>query len=571
MPQLRLSNKLETKPQSNSPKATIYEIEEERKHSSKKWIWIFIGLLICGIGGAFIANYIISRHDTDAIVELTPDFINKLQKYTSFGEFNEGLAYVVNKAGKYGYINTKGEEVIPCQFDRANTFYEGMAAVAVGDKYKFIDYYGKDVFQVKEGEVERFSEGLAFVYLGDNSEYQTIRFAVIDNEGKIVFYGTCPTFFDGGIVELPFYENGMLYLPSESYKAVVYDTKGNKLKEIDWEERERIWKNNNAQLKYSIFMQTSGNPDILRWETYGLKDASGKVLIPAIYDHLSPSIGLQERKINVSNGVVLAVMVETSGLDGSGEEHCGFVDLKGHDTFTKEVRDLCAAAKKELEKFAEEEIAAAKAEEERLRREGPDWLQGAWRLPTIDEYGNDWGYTYHVFDHGNLRTYAAGVVFDFRYNYDNENDVVSIENGGTMQLNHIEQSLTGADGSKFEKVSDNTSFTPPTYSGTQSSSNQSVSQQSSTQRSSYKFYSEGNVLDYLKHRSFSHQGLVIGFSEGGVTVNGNYGGYAPIIRNYSENYASVQINLIPSGRIVFQVYPQEEKLIDNDGNVWRPR
>ena len=56
--------------------------------------------------------------------------------------FSEGLANVkIN--GKWGYINTKGEEVIPCQYDAANPFSEGVAVVIIGKKWKYIDKEAK--------------------------------------------------------------------------------------------------------------------------------------------------------------------------------------------------------------------------------------------------------------------------------------------------------------------------------------------------------------------------------------------------------------------------------------------
>lgn len=48
--------------------------------------------------------------------------------FTEFGCFMDGLA-VVNKNGKFGYINKTGKMVIAPEFDGALNFSEGMAAV----------------------------------------------------------------------------------------------------------------------------------------------------------------------------------------------------------------------------------------------------------------------------------------------------------------------------------------------------------------------------------------------------------------------------------------------------------
>ena len=48
--------------------------------------------------------------------------------------FNEGFA-AVQKDGKWGYINTKGEQAIECKFDGAGYFNEGLAVVKKDGKW----------------------------------------------------------------------------------------------------------------------------------------------------------------------------------------------------------------------------------------------------------------------------------------------------------------------------------------------------------------------------------------------------------------------------------------------------
>ena len=48
-------------------------------------------------------------------------------------------------AGKYGYINPKGEVVIPPGFDEAADFHQGRAQVRVGQEIRFIDGKGKPI------------------------------------------------------------------------------------------------------------------------------------------------------------------------------------------------------------------------------------------------------------------------------------------------------------------------------------------------------------------------------------------------------------------------------------------
>ena len=66
--------------------------------------------------------------------------------YTDAKSFSEGLA-PVEKNGEWGYINTKGEEVIHCIYDQAWGFSEGLAPVKKDGKAGFVDKEGNSSFQ----------------------------------------------------------------------------------------------------------------------------------------------------------------------------------------------------------------------------------------------------------------------------------------------------------------------------------------------------------------------------------------------------------------------------------------
>mgnify|MGYP003291734872 CR=1 FL=1 len=56
--------------------------------------------------------------------------------------FSKGLA-PVQQNGKCGFINTKGEVVIPCIYDEAGWFSEGLALVKQNGKWSIINTEGK--------------------------------------------------------------------------------------------------------------------------------------------------------------------------------------------------------------------------------------------------------------------------------------------------------------------------------------------------------------------------------------------------------------------------------------------
>jgi hypothetical protein len=63
--------------------------------------------------------------------------------YTNARNFSEGLAAV--KQEKWGFINAKGEIIIPAQYDEAYMFQNGMAGVWKDGKAFYIDSKGKFV------------------------------------------------------------------------------------------------------------------------------------------------------------------------------------------------------------------------------------------------------------------------------------------------------------------------------------------------------------------------------------------------------------------------------------------
>jgi hypothetical protein len=120
-------------------------------------------------------------------------------------EFNEGLAAVYvrpkTKENKplafgptleqWGFINTKGELVIPTKYTSARAFSHGLAPVYVGGvndsctglhggKWGFIDKSGKLVIEPQYATAASFAEGLATVSLDGTS------FGWIDANGKFV-------------------------------------------------------------------------------------------------------------------------------------------------------------------------------------------------------------------------------------------------------------------------------------------------------------------------------------------------------------------------------------------------
>ena len=140
-------------------------------HAADPGIYPFIGADSTGadkMGFIDAQGSVVIQPQWDVI---DPDKLNDLLLFC-----NEGLCKV-HKDGKFGYIDTKGNEVIPGQFDQARLFVNGMAAVAVGNQWGFINKTGHYVINPQYDDVGDFLGGVAAAKSEDKWGY-------IDTSGK---------------------------------------------------------------------------------------------------------------------------------------------------------------------------------------------------------------------------------------------------------------------------------------------------------------------------------------------------------------------------------------------------
>ncbi|GEM_PF-2431943 len=366
-----VSDKASACPNCGCPIDNVGKIQEEiidpEPKKKKGWIWALVIALLCLIGGGgfFAYSHLVNKNNAEDIVELTPNFIKAIEKYDKLGAFSEGYAAVC-KDGKWGYINTKGEEIIPTNIN----------ATCVG----------------------RFSEGLAFVLYWEDA-----KFAVIDRTGKIVFTKEAVLFTDMGNIQedganLPLYENGKLNvcvhigdnIHDGEWKDFIYDTKGNKVGESDGSPLEE-----NAG-QYELFTQEHGQHDDYHWYTVGLKDSQGKKILPAIYNEISFAYA---KDSTISNGVVLVRLdiIGNDAIEGGGGEwdsnetksYYGYADMKGNDTFSKEIKLKSA----DSHERAANKLYQEAEENERIMKEGQvseddDYVISKDRIILDDENDN---------------------------------------------------------------------------------------------------------------------------------------------------------------------------------------
>jgi len=114
------------------------------------------------------------------------------------------LYRVFNKDNKYGYINDKGQVVIPLKFDYARNFSDGLAAVKIGDKEGFINEKGNIMFYCDVDNVNDFKEGMALIREETGDGY-------LNTKGEKVIkpvYNSAEDFSDGLALVIAENQNG---------------------------------------------------------------------------------------------------------------------------------------------------------------------------------------------------------------------------------------------------------------------------------------------------------------------------------------------------------------------------
>ena len=187
-------------------------------------------LRLRGFGDGFLR--LDKRDGTNLILDMegNTQFTYGYDDYHDIGSFSEGLARVMNyEEGKCGYVNTKGEEVIPFSFYTAAPFSEGLAAVGVDlpkeegrqsaeTRYGYIDKTGNRVIEPKYRRAFAFQDGLAKVEDMDRN------IGYIDKTGKEVIplrYNKITDFW-----------NGKAFAQEKSGEVFLIDRTGKKLKSI---------------------------------------------------------------------------------------------------------------------------------------------------------------------------------------------------------------------------------------------------------------------------------------------------------------------------------------------------
>ena len=231
-----------------------------------------------------------------------------------------GTPICVGLDGKYGFIDNKGNEIIPLKYDYALEFSEGLAAVQFKDKWCYIDKSGNEVVSLKSyDKVKRFYDGLAIVELNNKQGF-------IDKSGNEVIplkYKFVNTFSDG-LARV---------ILNDKYGFI--DKNGNEV----------------IPLKYDLAGDfKDGLALVYLNDKYGFIDKNGNEIIPLKYDFAGDfKEGLARVSLNDKQGFIdksgnEVIPLKYDVVDGFSEglarfrfnDRWGFVDKNGNEVISLE-------------------------------------------------------------------------------------------------------------------------------------------------------------------------------------------------------------------------------------------
>lgn len=104
--------------------------------------------------------------------------------YTNVGALSDGRIPVC-RDGKYGFLDTRGHEVIPCKYDEVGFFHHARAKVRLSSHYGIIDTTGRYVLPVEYDYSQ--PKSLKYVYYDSLALVEKGgRFGYVDLEGRVI-------------------------------------------------------------------------------------------------------------------------------------------------------------------------------------------------------------------------------------------------------------------------------------------------------------------------------------------------------------------------------------------------
>ncbi len=194
-----------------------------------------------------------------------------MNNYITQANFSYNLALVQNQNGLFGYINPEGQEVIPCKYTSATSFYQGVAIVK-----KMIKGKEKCAIIDTKGTEDGGNNLLDFQY--DDIYFGLYDTVFVTRSGKKgVLYKWCWFGIDIKFDEIQ--EIGNCLLTTKNNKETLYGLRPyKKMQNSTWIHKEGVF-TEYTQVENVILVKN-------KKEKYGLLDLDGNITCDCVYDSL---------------------------------------------------------------------------------------------------------------------------------------------------------------------------------------------------------------------------------------------------------------------------------------------
>lgn len=187
--------------------------------------------------------------------QINIDRNNQLLDYAPRGPYREGLA-AISQNGKEGYIDKKGETVIPPQFDYADIFKNGLANIQVAGKWGTINKKGEMVIPPQFDEKYAFKNGFARVKKGN-------QFAIMDTTGHYIIQ------FKDQQIDFEAFNGNLIWVKDESDKWGLMNKQGQSIVSPRYDR---------------IYFGENGALSVVQNGKHGVVDEMGRILISPQFD-----------------------------------------------------------------------------------------------------------------------------------------------------------------------------------------------------------------------------------------------------------------------------------------------
>ncbi|MBC7903037.1 MAG: WG repeat-containing protein [Gemmatimonadaceae bacterium] len=223
-------------------------------------------------------------------------------------DFHMGIAAVSKKTEdggleKYGFIDTTGKQVVDFKFENVSSFQNQLCRVMIGNKYGFTDMAGKLVVPCIYDDASSFSEGLACVRINGKNGF-------VDTKGNMVIE--------------PAFDRACWVSDFSEGLAAVYNADGT----AGYIDRTGNYKIGPAFSYVSAFSEGLALVKKTGDDKYGYIDAKGNMVIAPQYDLSLPfREGVATVKIVKPDGRIVYRIIDKQGNAKSADLHYLFTGI----------------------------------------------------------------------------------------------------------------------------------------------------------------------------------------------------------------------------------------------------